>query len=86
MTKVIPDAFESTNLFEISGLPSEIDTQALADFFAKVTAFANGKDDPGNVTITINDNTSGLIQIVADAVIDNNRYGNSMVPTGTIAG
>jgi len=38
------------------------------------------------VTITINDNTSGLIAVVADAVLTNNRYGNSLVPTGTIAG
>jgi hypothetical protein len=37
------------------------------------------------VTITINDNTSGLIAVVADAVLTNNRYGNSLVPTGTIA-
>ena len=81
-----PGDFKPTNVTEIPQLSSAIDTQALADFFAQVTAFANGKDDPGSVTITINDNTSGLIQIVADAVTDNNRYGNSMVPTGTIAG
>ena len=81
-----PGDFKPTNVTEIPQLSAAIDTQALANFFAQVTAFANGKDDPGSVTITINDNTSGLIQIVADAVTDNNRYGNSMVPTGTIAG
>ena len=38
-----------------------------------------------NVVITINDNTSGLIEIVQDAVVSNNRYGNTLVPHGAIA-
>jgi hypothetical protein len=63
---------------------SELDIAALNEFIAAANAFANKKD--AGVEITINDNTSGLIAVVANAVIDNNRYGNSLVPTGTIAG
>ncbi|NBS75815.1 MAG: hypothetical protein EBS66_20360, partial [Betaproteobacteria bacterium] len=55
-------------------------TDALATYFGSDKAT---KDNA--VTITINDNTSGLIAVVADAVLTNNRYGNSLVPTGTIA-
>jgi uncharacterized membrane protein YgcG len=38
-----------------------------------------------NVTVTIVDKTSGLIQVVQDAVIENNRYGNNLNYAGAIA-
>ena len=59
------------------------DIAALGAFIEAANNFANKKD--AGVEITINDNTSGLIAVVADAVLTNNRYGNSLVPTGTIA-
>jgi hypothetical protein len=39
----------------------------------------------GNITVTIVDKTSGLIQVVQDAVIENNRYGNNLNYAGAIA-
>lgn len=79
-----PGDFKATNIADLPASTSGIDTQALADLFKKLNDFANGKDSPGNVTVTINDNTSGLVQIVADAVTDNNRYGNSLAPAGSL--
>jgi hypothetical protein len=38
----------------------------------------------GAVNITITDRTSGLIQIVQDAVIQNNKYGNALVSAGSL--
>jgi hypothetical protein len=37
------------------------------------------------VVVTINDRTSGLIEVVQDAVIQNNRYGNNLNFAGAIA-
>lgn len=39
----------------------------------------------GNVTVTIVDKTSGLIQVVQDAVIQNKRYGNNLDFAGAIS-
>ena len=33
-------------------------------------------------TVTIVDNTSGIIEIVQNAVVDNSRYGNNLAPAG----
>ena len=38
----------------------------------------------GEVVVTIVDNTSGLIEVVQDAVIQNNRYGNNLTFAGAI--
>jgi hypothetical protein len=50
----------------------------------------HGAYDPGpSIDVTINAGTivdpTTLVEMVQNAVITNNRYGNSMVPTGTIA-
>ena len=39
----------------------------------------------GNVTVTVVDRTSGLIEVVQDAVIQNNRYGNNLNFAGAIS-
>jgi hypothetical protein len=44
-----------------------------------------GRQIPQGVTITIVDKTSGLIEIVQDAVIQNDRYGNNLKYAGSIA-
>jgi hypothetical protein len=38
----------------------------------------------GNVTVTVVDRTSGLIEVVQDAVIQNNRYGNNLNFAGSL--
>ena len=38
----------------------------------------------GNVTVTIVDNTSGLIEVVQNAVQENNRFGNNLTYAGAI--
>jgi len=45
----------------------------------------NGSSGNTNVTVTVVDKTSGLIQVVQDAVIENNRYGNNLNYAGAIA-
>ena len=45
----------------------------------------NASSSLSNITITIVDKTSGLIQVVQDAVIENNRYGNNLNYAGAIA-
>ena len=40
-------------------------------------------DEP--IRIEIVDKTSGLIEIIQDAVIQNNRYGNRLSPAGFLA-
>jgi hypothetical protein len=42
------------------------------------------KESASNVTVTIVDKTSGLIEVVQDAVIQNNRYGNNLNFAGAI--
>jgi len=79
-----PGDFKPTNIADLPASTSGIDTQALADLFRKLNDFANGKDAAGNVTVTVIDKTSGLIEVVKNAVTDNNRYGNSMVPAGSL--
>ena len=39
----------------------------------------------GNVTVTIVDKTSGLIEVVQNAVQENNRYGNNLTYAGAIS-
>jgi len=43
-----------------------------------------GYSSGGEVVVTIVDNTSGLIQVVQDAVIQNNRYGNNLTFAGAL--
>jgi hypothetical protein len=38
----------------------------------------------GNVTVTIVDKTSGLIEVVQTAVQENNKYGNNLTYAGAI--
>jgi hypothetical protein len=54
-----------------------------AGYLSQYTGTKMGMEN--GVVITINDNTSGLIEIVQDAVVSNNRYGNTLVPHGAIA-
>jgi len=68
-----------------AAIVDSINSIDIADALGAYIGSDKASKDSG-VTITINDNTSGLIQVVADAVLTNNRYGNSLVPTGTIAG
>jgi hypothetical protein len=42
------------------------------------------KESASNVTVTIVDKTSGLIEVVQDAVIQNNRFGNNLNFAGAI--
>ena len=41
------------------------------------------RDEP--IRIEIVDKTSGLIEVIQDAVIQNNRYGNRLSPAGFLA-
>jgi hypothetical protein len=38
----------------------------------------------GNVTVTVVDKTSGLIEVVQTAVQENNKYGNNLTYAGAI--
>jgi hypothetical protein len=40
---------------------------------------------PQEIRIEIVDKTSGLIEVIQDAVIQNNRYGNRLSPAGFLA-
>lgn len=50
---------------------------------ATIASFGNGGGSQ-NVTVTIVDNTSGLIEVVQNAVQQNNRYGNNLDYAGAI--
>lgn len=67
-----------------TGMFSNIDWSQFG-FDSNGSATSNTSMAGQNVVITINDNTSGLIEIVQDAVVSNNRYGNTLVPHGAIA-
>jgi len=54
----------------------------LGKLISAINSFASAKD--GGITVTINDNTSGLIEIVQDAVVDNTRNGNNLFVAGSI--
>jgi hypothetical protein len=78
-----PGDFVPTNNVPImESIFGEINTAAMGAFIDAVNAFANAKD--GGITVTINDNTSGLIEIVQDAVVDNTRNGNNLFVAGSI--
>ena len=70
------DAVMPENIFQ------QIDTAALGALIDAINSFASAKD--GGITVTINDNTSGLIEIVQDAVVDNTRNGNNLFVAGSI--
>jgi len=80
---VKPGDFFSTDAVSIPPtLFGELDTAALGALIDAINSFANAKD--GGITVTINDNTSGLIEIVQDAVVDNTRNGNNLFVAGSI--
>jgi hypothetical protein len=57
----------------------------LGDFGGYSTNMNSGAGyGAGNVTVTVVDRTSGLIEVVQDAVIQNNRYGNNLNFAGAI--
>ena len=68
----------------VAGMFSNIDWSQFG-FDSNGSATSSTSMAGQNVVITINDNTSGLIEIVQDAVVSNNRYGNTLVPHGAIA-
>ena len=70
------DALMPENIFQ------QIDTASMGALIDAINAFASAKD--GGITVTINDNTSGLIEIVQDAVVDNTRNGNNLFVAGSI--
>ena len=68
------------------------DFLSLVDFQKKLGDFGGYSKDmnsgagygAGNVTVTIVDKTSGLIEVVQTAVQENNKYGNNLTYAGAI--
>ena len=78
-----PGDFASTNEAVMpENIFQQIDTTAFGALIDAINSFASAKD--GGITVTINDNTSGLIEIVQDAVVDNTRNGNNLFVAGSI--
>ena len=87
IAKVIPDAIAAipTNIAALPVSDQSASTlQAIADAFDAMFNLSTAKATAQNVTVTVIDKTSGLIEVVKNAVTDNNRYGNSMVPAGSL--
>jgi hypothetical protein len=87
-------ATERANAFaDLLDLQNEADAAALEIYMAKLglakdttsplESFRN-KESASNVTVTIVDKTSGLIEVVQTAVQQNNRYGNNLNYAGAL--
>jgi hypothetical protein len=87
-------ATERANAFaDLLDMQNKADEAALQIYMAKLglSTDTSGalqsfrtKESASNVTVTIVDKTSGLVQVVQDAVIQNNRFGNNLNFAGAI--
>lgn len=87
-------ATERANAFaDLLDLQNEADAAALEIYMAKLGLAKDTtsplesfrtKESASNVTVTIVDKTSGLIEVVQTAVQQNNRYGNNLSYAGAI--
>lgn len=85
LANVMADTINAQNYADFISLVSF--QKKLGDFGGYSTNMNTGAGygaNSGAVNITITDRTSGLIQIVQDAVIQNNKYGNALVSAGSL--